>query len=59
MGNVMDRIYGSWDHSWLLVHGELTTMGRCGRFEAREAIVIARSEREEVIDILTNGTTWR
>jgi hypothetical protein len=59
MGNVMDRIYGSWDHGWLLVHGELTTMGRCGRSEAREVIVIAQSEREEVIDILTNDTTWR
>jgi hypothetical protein len=26
----MDRLYGSWDHGWLSVHGGLVTMGRRG-----------------------------
>jgi hypothetical protein len=30
IGKVMDRVYGSRDHSWLSVHGGLTTM-RAGR----------------------------
>jgi hypothetical protein len=42
----MARVYGSRDHGWLSIHGGLTTMGRCSRFEAREVIVIARRERE-------------
>jgi hypothetical protein len=48
----MDRVYESRDHSWLSVHGELMTMGRHGRSEAREVIVIAQREREEVVRVL-------
>jgi hypothetical protein len=57
----MDRVYESWDHDWISVHGGLVTMGWHSRSEAREVIVIARRkrEREEVIGVLTNGTTWR
>jgi hypothetical protein len=42
----MDRLYGSWDHGWLSVHGGLVTMGRRGRFKAQEIIVIAQREGE-------------
>jgi hypothetical protein len=27
IGKIMDRVYGSRDHSWLSVHGGLMTMG--------------------------------
>jgi hypothetical protein len=46
----------------LLVHGGLATMGRRSRSEARVVAVIAQREREreeEVLDLLTNGATWR
>jgi hypothetical protein len=42
----MDQVYGSQDHSWLSVHGGLTTMGRHDRSGAREVIVIDWRERE-------------
>jgi hypothetical protein len=42
----MDRVYGSRDPDWFLVHSGLTTMGWCGRSGAQEVIVIARRERE-------------
>jgi hypothetical protein len=56
---IMDRVYGSWDHGWLLVHSGLVTMGRHDRSGAQKIVVIARREREEVIGVLTNGATWR
>jgi hypothetical protein len=59
IGKVMDRVYESWDHDWLSVHGGLATMGQRGRSRAREVIVIAWREREEVIRVITNGVTWR
>jgi hypothetical protein len=43
---VMDRVYRSRDHSWLSIHGGLTTMGWHGRSRAREVVVIAQRERE-------------
>jgi hypothetical protein len=59
----MNRVYGSRDHDWLLVHGGLATMGRRGCSRAQEVVVIARRERErereEVVGVLTNGATWR
>jgi hypothetical protein len=42
----MNRVYGSRDHDWLLVHGGLATMGRRGCSRAQEVVVIARRERE-------------
>jgi hypothetical protein len=42
---VMDWVYGSRNHGWLSVHGGLVTMGRRGRSEAQEVIVIAPRER--------------
>jgi hypothetical protein len=59
IGKVMDRVYGSWYHSWLSVHGGLTTMARGGRSGARELVVIAQREREKFIRVLINGVTWR
>jgi hypothetical protein len=56
---VMDRVYGSWDRSWLSVHGGLTSMGQRGRFVAQEVIVIAQRERKDVVGVLTNDATWR
>jgi hypothetical protein len=41
----MDRVYGSWDHDWLLVYNGLMNMGWRGRFRAREVIMVARRER--------------
>jgi hypothetical protein len=35
------------------------TMERRGRSAARDVVVIARREREEVIGVLTNDATWR
>jgi hypothetical protein len=58
IGKVMDRVYESWDHGWLSVHGGLATMGQRGRSKAWEVIVIAWREGEEVL-VLTNGATWR
>jgi hypothetical protein len=57
----MDQVYGSRDHGCLSVHGGLTTMGQHGHSGVREVIVIAQRgrEREEVIRVLTNSTTWR
>jgi hypothetical protein len=55
----MDRVYESRDHGCLSVHGGLVTLGRRDRFRAREVIVIAWREREEVIEILTNGVSWK
>jgi hypothetical protein len=55
----MDRVYGSRDHGWLSIHGGLMTMGRCSRSGARVVVVVAQREREEVLGVLTNGTTWR
>jgi hypothetical protein len=57
----MDQVDGSQDHSWLLVHGGLVTMGQRDRSGARKVIMIAQREREreEVIEVLTNGATWR
>jgi hypothetical protein len=46
IGKVMDWIYGSRDHDWVLVYGGLMTMGWRSRFGAREAVVIAQRERE-------------
>jgi hypothetical protein len=46
IGEVIDRVHGTQDHNWLSVHGGLTTMGWCGRFRAREVVVIARRERK-------------
>jgi hypothetical protein len=62
IGKVMDQIYRSRDHGWLLVHGGLATMERRDRSGAWEVIVIAWREREkegEVIGVFTNGATWR
>jgi hypothetical protein len=42
----MDRVYGSWGHDLLSVHGGLVTMGWRGYSRAREVIVIVRRERE-------------
>jgi hypothetical protein len=56
---VMDRVYGSQDHAWLSVYGGFTTIDQCGRSGAREVIVIAWREREEVVGVLTNGATLR
>jgi hypothetical protein len=42
----MDRVYGSWDHGWLLVHSGLVTMGRHDRSGAQKIVVIAQRERE-------------
>jgi hypothetical protein len=55
----MDRVYGSWNHSWLLVHGRLTTIGQRSHSIAREVVVIAWKKREEVVGILTIDATWR
>jgi hypothetical protein len=55
----MDRVYESRDHSWLSIHGGLATMERCDRSEAREVVVIAQREREEVVGVLTNDATCR
>jgi hypothetical protein len=41
----MDRVCGS----RLPIHGELVTMGRRGRSEAQEVIVIARREIERTL----------
>jgi hypothetical protein len=46
IGKVMDQVYGSQDHGWLLVHGGLMTMGQRDRSEAWEVIVIAQRERQ-------------
>jgi hypothetical protein len=46
IGKVMDQIYRSRDHGWLLVHGGLATMERRDRSGAWEVIVIAWRERE-------------
>jgi hypothetical protein len=54
----MDRVYGSRNNGWLLVHGGLTTMEWRGCSEAREVVVIAQREREEVIEVLSNEATW-
>jgi hypothetical protein len=35
------------------------TMGQRGRSGAREVVVIARREREEVVGVLTNDAKWR
>jgi hypothetical protein len=53
----MDRVYGSRDHSCLSAHGGLATMGRRGHSIAREVVVIAWKEREEVVGVLTIGAT--
>jgi hypothetical protein len=55
----MDQVYGSRDLDWLSAHGGLTTLGRPGHSGAQKVIMIARREREEVIRVLTIGTTWR
>jgi hypothetical protein len=34
-------------------------IGRHGRFEAREAVMITWREREEVIGVFINSDTWR
>jgi hypothetical protein len=41
IGKVMDWIYGSRDHDWVLVYGGLVTMGWRSCFGAREVVVIA------------------
>jgi hypothetical protein len=46
IGKVMDWVYRSRDHGWLLVHGGLATMERRDRSGAWEVIVIAWRERE-------------
>jgi hypothetical protein len=43
---IIDRVYESWDHVWLSVHGGLATMGRRGHSRALEVVVIAGRERE-------------
>jgi hypothetical protein len=53
----MDRVYRSWDHGWISMHGGLVIMERCGRSGSREVVVIAWREREEVVRVLTNGVT--
>jgi hypothetical protein len=53
----MDWVFGSRDHGWLLVHDGLATMERRGRSRAREVVVKARREREEIIGVLTNDAT--
>jgi hypothetical protein len=45
IGKVMDRVYGSQDHDWLLVYNGLMSMGWRGRFRAREVVMVARRER--------------
>jgi hypothetical protein len=55
----MDRVYGSWDHGWLLVHGGLTSMGQRGHPVDREVVVIAWKEGEEIVGVLTIDATWR
>jgi hypothetical protein len=52
-------VYGSLDRGWLSVHSGLATMGQRDLSGAQEVIVITRREREEeeVVGVLTNGTT--
>jgi hypothetical protein len=56
---IIDRVYESWDHVWLSVHGGLSTMERRGHSRALEVVVIAWREREEIVEVLTNDATWR
>jgi hypothetical protein len=46
IGKVMNQVYKSQDHGWLLVHGGLTTMRQRGRYRARKVIVTTQKERE-------------
>jgi hypothetical protein len=46
IGKIMDQVYESPNHEWLLVHSGLVTMGRHGRSGARDIVVIAQRERE-------------
>jgi hypothetical protein len=45
IGKIMNRVYGSRDHGWLLVHGGLVTMRRRDRSRAREVVKVSKRER--------------
>jgi hypothetical protein len=55
----MDQVDGSQDHSWLLVHGGLVTMGQRDRSGARKVIMIAQRERERERGGHRGSHQWR